>query len=351
MKNGSLTYYLIPLPGIALLLSLFAGWERMGILLVHNIPAAEHGAMMIGCFLGGLIMLERAAALRVRWSYLGTLISGIGLFLFLFGENTMGYIALIVAALAYILMLIYTSRIQKTTEILWPLLGALCLLTGNILLLVYQLYPLVIMWWMCFLLFTILGEKFSTIPGKGAILLKQVMIALSLGAIFVGLLLPFHGSGGIFFGIGLIILSCWLLLYHINIKNILSKGYPGYFSLAMLFGFSWLLITGILMIVGTSHYDAQLHGFFIGFVFSLIFGHAPAMLPRVLSGITLYHPLLYGWLLILNLALMLRIFADLSGMYNIYRYAGMLNGLVILTFLITMIILFQAYKKARDERY
>lgn len=351
MRNTSLTYYLIPLPGIALLLSLLTGWERMGIPLVQNIPAAEHGAMMVGCFLGGLIMLERAAALKIKWAYAGTLLSGIGLVLFLLKESNLGYIALIVAAIAYVAILIHTSRTQKNTEILLPLVGALCLLTGNILLLLYQLYPLVIMWWMGFLLFTILGEQLRTAPVKGSIALSQIMIALALGAIFLGLLLPFHGSGRIIFGIGLIFLSCWLILYQPTRKNVFSEGYPGYFSLAKVLGYSWLLISGLLMIAGISHYDAQLHGFFIGFVFSMIFAHAPVMLPRVLSGQTLYHPILYVWLLVLHITLILRIVGGLTGSPNVYRIAGLGNGLVILAFLSTMIILFQSLKKTRDEGY
>jgi hypothetical protein len=55
-------------------------------------------------------------------------------------------------------------------------------------------------------------------------------------------------------------------------------------------------------------YDAALHSFFIGFVFSIIFSHAPIILPAVLKKpIKIYRPVLYIWFGLLQAALLLRI--------------------------------------------
>jgi hypothetical protein len=54
-------------------------------------------------------------------------------------------------------------------------------------------------------------------------------------------------------------------------------------------------------------YDAALHAFFIGFVFSMVFGHAPVILPAVLRVRYPYHPVLYAPLVLLHASLALRV--------------------------------------------
>src|SRR3990172_8934178 len=65
---------------LALLAALWAGLMRLG----WNLPALTpslamaHGPLMISGFLGTLIPLERAVAMKQKWMYLPPLLAGLG---------------------------------------------------------------------------------------------------------------------------------------------------------------------------------------------------------------------------------------------------------------------------------
>ena len=59
-------------------------------------------------------------------------------------------------------------------------------------------------------------------------------------------------------------------------------------------------------------YDALLHTLFLGFVFSMIFGHAPIIVPAVMPIDITYHWRCYIPLVLLQASLIVRIFADLT---------------------------------------
>jgi hypothetical protein len=58
-------------------------------------------------------------------------------------------------------------------------------------------------------------------------------------------------------------------------------------------------------------YDAMLHTMFIGFVFSMIFGHAPVSIPAIMGIPIKYSPIFYVHLGLLHISLALRVTGDL----------------------------------------
>jgi hypothetical protein len=83
-------------------------------------------------------------------------------------------------------------------------------------------------------------------------------------------------------------------------------------------------------------YDAMLHALFVGFVMSMIFGHAPIIFPSLLNIPFPYSPALYGPLVLLHGSLVLRFVADLAGQADLRRVGGLLNEVAILLFLMMM---------------
>ena len=77
-------------------------------------------------------------------------------------------------------------------------------------------------------------------------------------------------------------------------------------------------------------YDAQLHTLFLGFVFGMIFGHAPS--PRCWGGMSATGRTSTvtsdSWT-----PLCVRVLADLAGLLVLRRWGGMLNGVALLLFL------------------
>jgi hypothetical protein len=68
-------------------------------------------------------------------------------------------------------------------------------------------------------------------------------------------------------------------------------------------------------------------------VFSMIFGHAPIIVPAVLRVATTYRPALYMHLVLLHIGLVMRVAGDLSFNPLLRTWGGMLNVVAILVFL------------------
>jgi len=80
-------------------------------------------------------------------------------------------------------------------------------------------------------------------------------------------------------------------------------------------------------------WDAQLHSVFLGFVFAMIFGHAPIILPALTGLRVRFTKLFYVPLTLLHLTLIARVTGDLLGNEVIRQHAGLSNVVVILLFL------------------
>ena len=80
------------------------------------------------------------------------------------------------------------------------------------------------------------------------------------------------------------------------------------------------------------YYDAELHTVLIGFAFSMIFGHAPIILPAVLRVTMIYWSALYVPLALLHAGLVLRVAGDLTLNLPLRAWGGMLNVVAILLY-------------------
>jgi hypothetical protein len=84
-------------------------------------------------------------------------------------------------------------------------------------------------------------------------------------------------------------------------------------------------------------YDAMLHAIFVGFVFSMIFGHAPIVFPAVFNKSIDFQPVFYGHLTLLHLSLILRVGGDLLLWWPGRQWGGLLNAAALLLFLVNTI--------------
>jgi len=140
-------------------------------------------------------------------------------------------------------------------------------------------------------------------------------------------------------GFALVCLSLWFVkndlarhnLYHVNPLT-------RYIAICLFSGFIWLGVGGLLhLFLGAAYagpyYDAELHTIFVGFVISMIFGHAPIIFPAILGAPIMFYPAFYIHLLLLHLSLLLRLIGDLTFQLEIRRWGGLLNEVAILIFL------------------
>ena len=97
-------------------------------------------------------------------------------------------------------------------------------------------------------------------------------------------------------------------------------------------------------------YDAVLHSFFLGFIFSMIFGHAPVIFPGVLGLRIPFRRPFYLHLALLHAGLALRVGGDLAGSLTTARWGGLLNATAIGLFLLATIGSAVLARRARSPR-
>jgi mono/diheme cytochrome c family protein len=333
----------------ALLLGLWAALLRMGWNLSSPYAdfALAHGVLMIGGFLGTLINLERAVALHSylkdsparQLPYLAPLFSAGGA-LALALDLSMAALLITLSSLGMVLMFAYIVWQQKAIYTLTMALGAFAWLVGNLLWLNGEAMFRSAPWWMAFLILTIAGERLELSrlmrPPRHSFYLFAVLVAgLLLG---LGLTSFDFGLGMRLMGLSNLALALWLGRYDVIRRTLFQQGLPRFIAVCLALGYIWLGLSGLMAVyygdvrAGLA-YDAILHTVFLGFAFSMIFGHAPIILPAVLNIDLRYSALFYVHLGLLHLSLLLRVGGDLLAEPELRMWGGMLNALVLLLFM------------------
>jgi len=341
---------------VALFAALWAALVRVGWKMpALPVPlAGQHGALMISAFLGTLISLERAVALQKKWAYAAPALSaagGLALILGLPAEIGRGLIAL--GSLGLIFVFGFMYRRHPTTDVVTMALGAVMWLTGNLLWLsgesIYRAVP----WWAGFLILTICGERLELSRVLWLKKSSRTYFKIAVGVFTLGLIMSLFtlDSGLRVAGVGLILLGAWLLRFDLARHTIKKTGLARYIAACLLPGYVWLVIAGGLWVLAglppnNLTIDAMLHAIFLGFVFSMIFGHAPIILPALLPVDITYRSAFYAPLILLQGALVVRVIADLTLNLTLRQWAGLFNVLAILLFLATMVV--SAKRRPRD---
>ncbi len=163
------------------------------------------------------------------------------------------------------------------------------------------------------------------------------MIALFIAGLGLTLGLPSLGLAGA--GLGLVGLGLWLLRFDLARRTVRQTGLTRFIALCLLPGYVWLVVGGGLWAFAAARfgggpcYDAMLHTILLGYAFSMVFGHAPIILPAVTGQPMRYHPRFYVHLGLLHLALVMRVAGDLAAWPAARHWGGLLNEIAILMFL------------------
>lgn len=343
IPRSRIRFPLLALGMVALLAGLWAGLLRLGWDLPPLRPTlpVAHGPLMVAGFLGTLISLERAVALGRRWTYAAPLLTGLGALLLIVGvAGWPGPLLITLGSLGLVAIFVAIVRRQPAMFNAVMALGALAWLVGNSLWLAGQPIFGVVLWWAGFLVLTIAGERLEL--GRLVRLSASARLAFALAvALFLGglaMTIADLDLGARLTGAGLVALALWLLRYDIARRTIRRAELTRFIAACMLSGYVWMGVSGLIAIAyggvpAGPRYDALLHTLFLGFVFAMIFGHAPIIFPAVLGGPVAYLRGFYAHLILLHLSLLLRVMGDLAPWPPGRRWGGLLNVAVILLFL------------------
>jgi len=327
--------------GIAMAAGLLGGLARLGLPAPGSATAlpVAHGPLMVAALFGTVIGLERAVAMGGRWPYLAPLLSGAaGILLIAGGEPGLAAILSIAAAAILLAGSLLVLRRHPALHAAVLAGGCACLLAGHLVWLAGLLVGDPVPWWIGFLVLVIAGERLELSrvlkppPGRTALFLAAA--GLLLGGIALSSL-RFDGELAVL-GPGLLGMALWLARYDIARRTIRQSGLVRYVAACLLAGYLWLGVAGLMAMAAPAGAafvrDAVLHAVFLGFVLTMVFAHAPIILPAVLKVTVPYRPVFYVHVALLHATLLLRVVADLFGWADLRACAGLGNGAAILVF-------------------
>ena len=330
----------------ALVADILGGLLRVGVALPGTREAAwlgngalSHAALMMCGFLGTVIGIERAVAARRAYAWLAPLCSGVAGLALLRGQAPLAGALLVAAATVFIAVNVQLLLRQRAghTGLLLASAGAWCV--GNVLFALQASSVAVLPWWFAFLVMTIAAERLEMTrlmrrrPGAAPALVI-ILAALCVGAA----LSAAHAlAGGLLFGAALLFLAAWLFAFDIARRTVRADGLSRYMAVCLLGGYAWLAVGGIAWMAtaaGLPARDAALHALGLGFIVSMMMGHAPVILPAIARIKLLFGGFFYVPLVLLHASLLLRLgagFADFG-----WRAQGALaNALAIALFAAT----------------
>ncbi|MEW6688271.1 MAG: hypothetical protein AB1452_04170 [Pseudomonadota bacterium] len=321
---------LLALGFVSLALGIAGGLARLGAFELPVHPAtALHGALMASGFFGTVIGLERAVALGRLWAYAAPLCAGLGGIALVLGFLPAGLVILVLAAMLFSLATLMVVIRQPSLETATLLAGALAWVVGNTLLLYGgQAVP----WWIAFFALTIGAERLELSRYlKRSISSRNAFIAIGVAVLILSV-------NPILQGAALVLLALWLLAYDLAWVTVRQRALPRYIAVCLLAGYFWLALGGVLLALDVMR-DAALHAILVGFVFSMVFGHAPVILPAVLRVALPYSPALYAPLALLHASLALRVSGNLLDDLLLKQAGAWGNAGAIALFILTSIVL------------
>lgn len=349
------------IPGfLALGVGTLAGLWRMGWDL-QTLPqnlAQLHGPLMVAGFFGTVIGLERAVALG-RWpAYLAPVLNGVGVIAFFAGAPyVIAGTLMILGAVVFTAASLAVMKMQPVVHIALLVVGALFLVFGNIAAFGLGNIDAALPWWIGFLVLTIVGERLELsrlrpTGTKPKVVLQALAIAF-IGAA-VGVALDTTGADWLF-GTSLVGFAVWLALYDIARHTIRQSGLVRYVAVCLLGGYAWLAVGGAIWATAETYdvvvyaRDAGLHAIFLGFVMTMVFGHAPIIFPAVTGMAVPYHKAFYLHLIVLHASLGLRLVGDTVDLEALRLYGSLGNAVALALFILNTVLAVRRGVKARDQ--
>lgn len=331
-------------------ISLLAGLDAA--LLLLDLPAPlrterlpdVHGVVLVLGFVGTLVSLERAVALRRPWGFLAPALLGLGSLLLVSpAPLTAGRLVLVGGTAALVAVYVPLWRRQRDDAVLVQLLGAAIALGATIVWAGGAATAAVVPWLAGFVILTIGGERLELArlamgPGAGT---RLVALALAFSSAIVACLL-WPGIGEPLVGATLLALTGWLAVHDVARRTVSSTGLTRFMAACMLAGYGWLVVAASVWLTGSggadgtpdgAGYDAVIHSVFLGFTISMIMAHAAVILPAVLRRPLPYRPAMWAPALLLHTGLVLRVWiGDGLGFETAWRVGGALNVAALLLF-------------------
>ncbi|MBE7325016.1 hypothetical protein IEQ44_10130 [Nocardioides sp. Y6] len=305
----------------------------------------SHGVLMVLGFVGSLVSLERAVALRRPVALLAPLGLSLGTLAQLHAATAAPGAWLVVAgALGLLTVSAVLWRRQRDDAVLVETMGAVLAVGAALLWRGGVDVPLLLPWLAGFLVLTIVGERLELARlamGPRAAPTLLLTTAAFCVCVVASLLWPRVGAAGV--GLTLAGLTWWLATHDVARRTVRGRGLTRFMGASMLAGQVWLgVAAGVWLVVGPvtsgGAYDAVVHAVFLGFTMSMVMAHAPVILPAV-AGIRLdFHWAMWLPAGLLQVSLVVRLWlGDALGSGLAHTVGGVLNVVAVLSFFLVVL--------------
>jgi len=335
------------LAGASLVGGIAGGLWRLGVAVPDPLAFAAasqlllvHAALMICGFLGTVIGIERAVAVKQRWAFAAPLASGTGALCLAFGQQAAGAWLGVAAAVFFLAVNAVVVWRQRAAHTLLLAAAAAAWVAGNLLFAFGRDGGAVFPWWFAFLVMTIAAERLEMTRlmrrrPAASLTLQAVLALLLAGAAWSG---TAPRAGGLVYGTALALLAAWLAVFDIARRTVATHGISRYMAVCLLGGYAWLGVAGVAWAaaaLGGPTRDIALHALGLGFVVSMVMGHAPVVLPAIARIKLRFGAFFYLPLAALHLSLVVRLV--LGSFSDPLRAAGAsLNAAAIVFFAVTV---------------
>lgn len=305
--------------------------------------ASAHGALMIHGLFGTLIGVERAVALERKWAFASPAASALGVVLLALGVGGAATLAFVVGAFVLVVASVVVLHKQPHAFTALLALAALALFGASVALATGAPPFVLVPAWMTFLVVTIAAERLELArmrqPPRRAVVL---LVAIAAGAFVTAAATLRWLDAARAFGVSALLLAAWLARFDLARRTIRFPGLPRFVASALLAGYAWLAFGGVLLaryglVPGSLGYDAALHAVFVGFVLSMVFAHAPIVLPAVARVRLPFRPTFYGPLLLLHASLAVRVIGDLTERLELRRAGGLGHAFALALFALSLV--------------
>jgi len=328
----------------SLVTGILAGLARLGVTIGWGGRyAGDHGPITVLGAFATVIALERAVALGQRWGFVAPLVgafSVLGSMVGFFGSGWgMAFSAVLLCGVNAAIV-----RRQAALFTWLMLLGSLILAAGATAWAIgFPVFDVVLAW-MSFFVLTIVAERLelsrlSPTPRHAHWVLGVVAggLAVSALATMAGVGLASRG-----FGVLLVATGLWQLRYDIARRLVLRDGLPRFAACGVLGGAVWLVVAGGIFASGPRPvagpvYDAALHAVFVGYVLSMVFAHAPIILPAVARVEVPFTRAMYVPLTLLHVGLAVRVVGDFASSRGLRQGGAVASAVAMVLFAATII--------------
>jgi hypothetical protein len=327
-----------------LALAVLGGLARLGLVQAPAPAVAWHGPLLISGFFGTVIAVERATAVGGRAVWAAPGLAAAGAALLMAGQPSAGFAAFALGSALLAVAQVRLALAHRQAHLTWLAVGSALAVVGNAL------------WWaglpvhvgtpfaLGFLIATILGERLelSRLVPRPALAPRLFTGLAGLFVVALGLGLAWPAAGAALAGLALVGLASWLARWDIARVTVRKPDLPGYVAVCLLSGYGWLAVGGAVwagagaLRADGAWGDAALHALGLGFVMSMVFGHAPIILPAVTGLKVRFVRALYVGLTLLHLAVALRVSGALGGQLVVRQAGGWASALALLAFAAAM---------------